>query len=98
MGCLFLAELLQRLHCIPSPCLRFASAVALSVSEKPGVGTGGIVGIVMVIFLVLLVAVDTTCYFTNHCGLMMCIAVNLLGKRPPGAKGLDEEERNVSTV
>ncbi|MGH0182902.1 UNVERIFIED_CONTAM: hypothetical protein FKN15_010612 [Acipenser sinensis] len=52
----------------------------------------------MVIFLVLLVAVDTTCYFTNHCGLMMCIAVHLLGKRPPGAKGLDEEERNVSTV
>ncbi|XP_058865273.1 neural cell adhesion molecule 1-B-like isoform X4 [Acipenser ruthenus] len=78
--------------------VRTLASIALSVSEKPGVGTGGIVGIVMVIFLVLLVAVDTTCYFTNHCGLMMCIAVNLLGKRPPGAKGLDEEERNVSTV
>ncbi|XP_041081644.1 neural cell adhesion molecule 1-like [Polyodon spathula] len=73
------------------------ASMAQSVSPKPVVGTGGIVGIVMVIFLVLLVAVDTACYFTNHCGLMMCIAVNLLGKRPPGAKGQDEE-RNVSTV
>ncbi|MGH0114527.1 UNVERIFIED_CONTAM: hypothetical protein FKN15_020438 [Acipenser sinensis] len=41
-------------------------SVALSVSEKPGVATSGIVGIVMVIFLVQLVTVDTTCLLKNN--------------------------------
>ncbi|KAJ7304928.1 hypothetical protein JRQ81_010605 [Phrynocephalus forsythii] len=55
-------------------------------------GTAAIVGILIVIFILLLVAVDVTCYFLNKCGLLMCIAVNLCGKSGPGAKGKDMEE------
>jgi len=50
------------------------------------------VGILIVIFVLLLVVVDITCYFLNKCGLLMCIAVNLCGKAGPGAKGKDMEE------
>lgn len=57
-----------------------------------GLGTGAIVGILIVVFLLLLVAVDVTCYFLNQCGLFMCIAVNFCGKTVPGAKGKDIEE------
>ncbi|XP_043997257.1 neural cell adhesion molecule 1a isoform X5 [Gambusia affinis] len=57
-----------------------------------GLGTGAIVGILIVVFLLLLVAVDVTCYFLNQCGLLMCIAVNVCGKAGPGAKSKDIEE------
>lgn len=49
-------------------------------------------GILIVIFVLLLVVVDITCYFLNKCGLLMCIAVSLCGKAGPGAKGQDMEE------
>ncbi|XP_072557985.1 neural cell adhesion molecule 1a isoform X8 [Paramormyrops kingsleyae] len=54
--------------------------------------TGAIVGILVVIFLLLLVAVDITCYFLNKCGLLMCIAVNFCGKPGPSSKNKDIEE------
>lgn len=57
-----------------------------------GLGTGAIVGILIVVFFLLLVGVDVTCYFLNKCGLLMCIAVNLCGKAGPGAKAKDVEE------
>lgn len=57
-----------------------------------GLGTGAIVGILIVVFFLLLVAVDVTCYFLNKCGLLMCIAVNFCGKAGPGAKSKDMEE------
>lgn len=57
-----------------------------------GMGTGAIVGILIVVFFLLLVGVDVTCYFLNKCGLLMCIAVNLCGKAGPGAKSKDIEE------
>lgn len=57
-----------------------------------GLGTGAIVGILIVVFFLLLVGVDVTCYFLNKCGLLMCIAVNLCGKAGPGAKAKDMEE------
>ncbi|XP_014328334.1 neural cell adhesion molecule 1-like isoform X9 [Xiphophorus maculatus] len=57
-----------------------------------GLGTGAIVGILIVVFLLLLVAVDVTCFFLNQCGLLMCIAVNVCGKAGPGAKSKDIEE------
>ena len=60
--------------------------------EGSGLGTGAIVGILMVVFLLLLVGVDVTCYFLNKCGVLMCIAVNFCGKTSPGAKGKDIEE------
>lgn len=55
-------------------------------------GTGTIVGILIVVFFLLLVGVDVTCYFLNKCGLLMCIAVNFCGKAGPGAKSKDIEE------
>ncbi|XP_029957045.1 neural cell adhesion molecule 1a isoform X1 [Salarias fasciatus] len=57
-----------------------------------GLGTGAIVGILIVVFFLLLVGVDVTCYFLNKCGLLMCIAVNFCGKAGPGAKTKDLEE------
>uniref|UniRef100_W5M7D3 Neural cell adhesion molecule 3 n=1 Tax=Lepisosteus oculatus TaxID=7918 RepID=W5M7D3_LEPOC len=74
---------------IPQP---ISTKDARSSPQKSGMGTGGIVGIVMVIFLVVLIAADATCFYTNRCGMLMCIAVNLLGRRPRGTKGLDPEE------
>lgn len=53
---------------------------------------GAIAGILIVVFVLLLVAVDITCYFINKCGLLMCIAVNVCGKAGPGAKAKDMEE------
>ncbi|XP_026580509.1 neural cell adhesion molecule 1-like, partial [Pseudonaja textilis] len=63
-----------------------------STTPTSGLGTAAIVGILIVIFILLMVAVDITCYFLNKCGLFMCIAVNLCGKAGPGAKGKDMEE------
>ncbi|KAJ0061436.1 hypothetical protein NL108_000857 [Boleophthalmus pectinirostris] len=60
--------------------------------EGTGMGTGAIVGILIVVFFVLLVSVDVTCYFLNKCGVLMCLAVNVCGKSGPGAKGKDIEE------
>ncbi|XP_061103762.1 neural cell adhesion molecule 1a isoform X1 [Conger conger] len=62
------------------------------VVNGSGLGTGAIVGILIVVFVLLLVGVDVTCYFLNKCGLLMCIAVNFCGKSGPGAKGKDMEE------
>ncbi|XP_020648911.1 neural cell adhesion molecule 1 isoform X6 [Pogona vitticeps] len=66
--------------------------IPASTSPTSGLGTAAIVGILIIIFVLLLVAVDVTCYFLNKCGLLMCIAVNLCGKSGPGAKGKDMEE------
>lgn len=49
-------------------------------------------GILIVVFVLLLVGVDVTCYFLNKCGFLMCIAVNFCGKSGPGAKNKDIEE------
>lgn len=62
------------------------------VGSGSGLGTGAIVGILIVVFFLLLVGVDVTCYFLNKCGLLMCIAVNFCGKAGPGAKSKDIEE------
>ncbi|XP_071381708.1 neural cell adhesion molecule 1 isoform X6 [Centroberyx affinis] len=59
---------------------------------KPGMTKGGVVGIVMVIFLVLLLVVDATCCYTNRRGLLMFIAVKLFGRKVPGLKTLEEGE------
>ncbi|XP_044853240.1 neural cell adhesion molecule 1 isoform X1 [Mauremys mutica] len=68
------------------------TVIPASTSPTSGLGTAAIVGILIVVFVLLLVAVDITCYFLNKCGLLMCIAVNLCGKSGPGAKGKDMEE------
>ncbi|XP_042287354.1 neural cell adhesion molecule 1a isoform X10 [Thunnus maccoyii] len=63
-----------------------------AVDGGSGLGTGAIVGILIVVFFLLLVGIDVTCYFLNKCGLLMCIAVNFCGKTGPGAKSKDIEE------
>ncbi|NWV06810.1 NCAM1 protein, partial [Ptilonorhynchus violaceus] len=68
------------------------TVIPASSSPTSGLGTAAIIGILVVVFVALLVAVDVTCYFLNKCGLLMCIAVNLCGKSGPGAKGKDMEE------
>ncbi|XP_066564498.1 neural cell adhesion molecule 1a isoform X5 [Amia ocellicauda] len=68
------------------------TAIPDSVVSESGLSTGAIVGILIVVFVILLVAVDITCYFLNKCGLLMCIAVNFCGKSGPGAKSKDIEE------
>uniref|UniRef100_UPI00398E6F5F neural cell adhesion molecule 1-like isoform X2 n=1 Tax=Pristiophorus japonicus TaxID=55135 RepID=UPI00398E6F5F len=68
------------------------TVIPVDPSNASGLGTGAIVGILIVIFLILLVAVDVTCYFINKCGLLMCIAVNFCGQPGPGSKGKDIEE------
>ncbi|KAM7399167.1 hypothetical protein PAMP_018454 [Pampus punctatissimus] len=45
-------------------------------------------GILVVVFVLLLLAVDVTCYFVNKCGLIMC----LCGKSGTGTKGHHIEE------
>uniref|UniRef100_A0A3Q2CKB7 Neural cell adhesion molecule 1a n=1 Tax=Cyprinodon variegatus TaxID=28743 RepID=A0A3Q2CKB7_CYPVA len=68
------------------------TAIPDAAAGGSGLGTGAIVGILIAVFLLLLVAVDVTCYFLNKCGLLMCIAVNVCGKAGPGAKSKDIEE------
>ncbi|XP_061596342.1 neural cell adhesion molecule 1a isoform X10 [Cololabis saira] len=68
------------------------TSVPDKLNRGSGLGTGAIVGILIVIFFLLLVGVDVTCYFLNKCGLLMCIAVNFCGKAGPGAKSKDMEE------
>ncbi|KAG7469011.1 hypothetical protein MATL_G00124300 [Megalops atlanticus] len=66
--------------------------------QKTGMGKGGVIGIVMLIFLVLLIAVDATCCYTNRCGLLMFLAVKLLGQKAPVSKGLEEGDGDLSTI
>uniref|UniRef100_A0A3P9I6X9 Neural cell adhesion molecule 1 n=1 Tax=Oryzias latipes TaxID=8090 RepID=A0A3P9I6X9_ORYLA len=70
----------------------FKTKPVRSAHGGSGLGTGAIVGILIVVFFLLLVGVDVTCYFLNKCGLLMCIAVNVCGKAGPGAKSKDIEE------
>ncbi|KAJ8332876.1 hypothetical protein SKAU_G00417720 [Synaphobranchus kaupii] len=61
-------------------------------------GKGGVIGIVILIFLVLLVAVDATCCYLNRCGLLMFLAVKLLGEKAPGVKSVEEGDGDMNTV
>lgn len=57
--------------------------------------SGGILlwaGILVVVFILLLLAVDITCYFVNKCGLIMC----LCGKSASVTKGHNLEEGNAA--
>uniref|UniRef100_A0A3Q2CKQ5 Neural cell adhesion molecule 1a n=1 Tax=Cyprinodon variegatus TaxID=28743 RepID=A0A3Q2CKQ5_CYPVA len=74
------------------------TAIPDAAAGGSGLGTGAIVGILIAVFLLLLVAVDVTCYFLNKCGLLMCIAVNVCGKAGPGAKSKDIEEGKAKTT
>ncbi|KAG7243160.1 hypothetical protein INR49_016535 [Caranx melampygus] len=51
-------------------------------------------GILVVVFVLLLLAVDVTCYFVNKCGLIMC----LCGKSGTGTKGHNLEEGKAAFI
>lgn len=70
-------------------CLRIETFSSLPPA-KSAMTKGAVVGIVMIIFLVVFIAVDATCCYRNHCGLLMCIAVKLFGQKVPGIKKLEE--------
>ncbi|XP_059424414.1 neural cell adhesion molecule 1-like isoform X2 [Carassius carassius] len=61
---------------------------------QPALGKGGVVGIVMFIFLVLMVSVDAFCCYTKHCGLLNFLAHKIFGYKISVSKGLDEEANN----
>ncbi|XP_029111327.1 neural cell adhesion molecule 1b isoform X2 [Scleropages formosus] len=54
-----------------------------------GLSSGAVAGILVVVFALVLVAVDVACFFLNKCGLLMCLAVNVCGKQGAGAKAKD---------
>ncbi|XP_073703359.1 neural cell adhesion molecule 1 isoform X2 [Garra rufa] len=62
--------------------------------SQPALGKGGVVGIVMFVFLVLMVSVDAFCCYTNHCGLLNFLARKLFGHKMTDTKGIDEEANN----
>nr|XP_046181400.1 neural cell adhesion molecule 1-like isoform X20 [Oncorhynchus gorbuscha] len=74
------------------------TAIPDTMTSGSGLGTGAIVGILIVVFVLLLVGVDVTCYFLNKCGFLMCIAVNFCGKSGPGAKNKDIEEGKAAFI
>lgn len=65
-----------------------------NIAEQQGgrMTKGSVVGIVMVIFLIVFLAVDATCCYRNRCGLLMFIAVKLFGQKFPGLKGVEDGE------
>lgn len=73
-----------------------------TVAEQPFKGSsmtkGSMIGIVLVIFLVVFIAVDATCCYRNRCGLLMTIAVKIFGQKVPGLKVLEEGDANVNGV
>uniref|UniRef100_UPI00358F04D5 neural cell adhesion molecule 1-like n=1 Tax=Myxine glutinosa TaxID=7769 RepID=UPI00358F04D5 len=58
--------------------------------------TGAIIGIVVVIFLIILVAIDITCFVLKKCGLLMCLTDTLCRKAGPGVKAGDAEQGKAS--
>lgn len=75
---------------IPSLTPSLPSSLSVAKMNKGGMGKGAVAGIVIVIFLVLLIAVDATCCYTNHCGMLMFLAVKLFGQKVPGMKTVEE--------
>ncbi|XP_045082186.1 neural cell adhesion molecule 1-like [Coregonus clupeaformis] len=70
--------------------LNFNIPQPVAKMNQGGMGKGAVAGIVMLIFLVLLIAVDTTCCYTNRCGMLMFLAVKLFGQKVPGMKTVEE--------
>ncbi|XP_070407830.1 neural cell adhesion molecule 1-like [Nothobranchius furzeri] len=69
-----------------------------TIAEQPvnRMTKGSVVGVVMLIFLVVFLAVDATCCYRNRCGLLMTIAVKLFGQKVPGLKRVEEGEGNTN--
>uniref|UniRef100_A0A8C8ML53 Neural cell adhesion molecule 3 n=1 Tax=Oncorhynchus tshawytscha TaxID=74940 RepID=A0A8C8ML53_ONCTS len=70
--------------------LNFNVPQPVAKMNKGGMAKGAVASIVMLIFLVLLIAVDATCCYTNRCGMLMFLAVKLFGQKVPGMKTVEE--------
>ncbi|XP_035249911.1 neural cell adhesion molecule 2-like isoform X3 [Anguilla anguilla] len=58
-----------------------------------GLGLGAVVGLGLAALLLVLVAVDVSCFFLRQCGLLMCITKKLCGKKSAtSSKSKDMEE------
>ncbi|XP_036820642.1 neural cell adhesion molecule 1b isoform X4 [Oncorhynchus mykiss] len=64
------------------------------IDGESALSTGIMAGILILAFVLLLLAVDITCYFTNKCGLIMC----LCGKPGSGAKGHNLEQGKAAFI
>ncbi|XP_070290259.1 neural cell adhesion molecule 1 [Salvelinus sp. IW2-2015] len=64
------------------------------IDGESALSTGIMAGILILAFVLLLLAVDVTCYFTNKCGLIMC----LCGKPGSGAKGHNLEQGKAAFI
>ncbi|XP_059932136.1 neural cell adhesion molecule 1b isoform X6 [Gadus macrocephalus] len=72
------------------------SAIPADVSDDSlmNLPMGVIAGILVGVFVLLLLAVDITCFFVNKCGLIMC----LCGKPGTGTKGQNLEEGTAAFI
>uniref|UniRef100_A0A8B9GNC5 Neural cell adhesion molecule 1b n=1 Tax=Astyanax mexicanus TaxID=7994 RepID=A0A8B9GNC5_ASTMX len=77
-----------------SSTVSFKTEPVQSMEDGAGLNTGVIVGILLLVCVLLLLAVDATCCFLNKCGLLMC----LCGKPKTGAKGKDMEAGKAAFV
>ncbi|KRX57456.1 Neural cell adhesion molecule 1, partial [Trichinella sp. T9] len=77
----------------------FFETTAETWTSTPSITAGGIVAIVFFVLLIIFIIVDVSCYYINHCGLLMCVCVNLCGKTPPDvkAKEIALEEGQISS-
>lgn len=61
-----------------------------SLAAQPSLGKGGVVAIVLVIFLFLLMGVDALCCYTNRCGILNFLARKMFGPNVSESKSLEE--------
>ena len=64
------------------PCITGTDPAA---ARSAGIGTGWVMFIVILVFLIFLVIVDVSCCFMNKCGVTMCIWSRVCGRKD-GAK------------
>ncbi|XP_070982161.1 neural cell adhesion molecule 1-like isoform X2 [Oncorhynchus clarkii lewisi] len=64
------------------------------IDGESALSTGIMAGILILAFVLLLLAVDITCYFTNKCGLIMCLCC----KPGSGAKGHNLEQGKAAFI
>lgn len=48
-----------------------------------------IIGIVIALIVIVLIVIDASCYFTNKCGILMCLCVHVCGKEHDPEKEKD---------
>lgn len=78
---LWIVNTLQRTEHYITCYYRIKLCFVCFLLAPPSLGKGGVVGIVMVVFLLLLVAVDAMCCYKNNCGLLNFLNQKLFGHK-----------------